>query len=95
MKMSEQLAAHVSGKNVDELVAFHLAGREIAADRIARGHVDGDAFTDAENAFLEELVVAVLSAPSDYPRTDHLAPEKIVRNGMRQKFANIDEGFWT
>lgn len=95
MKMSEQLSARVSGKNVDELIAFHLAGREIATERIAVG-VDVDApFSDAENTFLMEVVAAVLSAPSDYPRTDHLAPEKIARNGMLAKFANIDEGFWT
>jgi hypothetical protein len=95
MKPSPQLSEKLATTNLDELVVFHLAGREIAADRIARGHVDGDDFTDEENAFLAELVMAVVAAPRDYPRTDHLAPVTIVRNGMRAKFLGLDEGFWT
>lgn len=94
MNISNELANLMAGPAIDELQIFHLAGREIATDRIARSH-EGEAFTADEAAFLALVLEGVLSATRDVPRIDHLAPETIVRNGMRQKFANIDEGFWT
>ncbi len=95
MNISNDLAKLLAGPGIDELQVFHLAGREIATDRIARGHDGDDAFTDDEAAFLALVIEGVLSAARDVPRVDHLAPEEIVRNGMRAKFRGIDEGFWT
>lgn len=95
MNISNDLAKLLAGPAIDELQIFHLAGREIATDRIARSHEGGDAFTADEAAFLALVLEGVMSATRDVPRIDHLAPEAIVHNGMRAKFANIDEGFWT
>lgn len=97
MTPSPQLLAKLETRNIDELVVFHLAGREIAHARIEAGAsiLPEDAFTDEESAFLMDIVARILSAPSDYPRTPHLAPEAIVRNGIAAKFRGHDDGFWT
>lgn len=97
MTPSAQLLAKLETRNIDELVVFHLAGREIAHARIEAGAnlLPEDAFTDEESAFLMDIAARVLSAPSDYPRTPHLAPETIVRNGIAAKLRGHDDGFWT
>lgn len=95
MKMSVQLSAMVQDKNLVELAIFQLAGREIALERQKTGVGIDAPFSEEEYAFLMEVTAAVLSAPSDYPRTPHLPPETIVWNGIRSKFNGIEEGFWT
>lgn len=95
MKISAQLETYLGHEYLDELIVFHLLGREVATYRLQAGVSKDDPLTDEENQFIMGVFERVMNIPRKYSRQDHLPIQAIVQNGMNRKFEGADEGFWT
>lgn len=95
MKTSAQLESFLESEFLDELVIFHLLGREVATYRIQAGVSKDDPLTEEEMSFIMDVFQRVMNTPRKYARQEHLPIVTIVMNGIARKFEGANEGFWT
>lgn len=95
MKISPELEGLINAEFLDELVIFHLLGRELATFRIEAGIGKDVPITQMESDFVMGVFERVMNTPRKYERQEHLPIQVIVQNGMNRKFEGVDEGFWT